>query len=154
MSSAILLEMWVQPIRAEVGPREPIRSVLNAAPPGAVLELPMREVVDVEFAYTEAPRMLASIGDWRPRFNGYAGGFPPGYFEDISVLSRFPAEEALQRISELDLRYVVLHGAENESRDSYSFDQVDEILRSLPATARASQVGFDWLVDLRPESSP
>jgi hypothetical protein len=110
----------------------------------------MREVADFDFAYTEGPRMLASIGDWRPRFNGFSGGLPPEYLKDISMLSQFPADAAVQRASDLGVRYVVLHGAENESRDSFSHAQVDTILRSLPATAKASQSGSDWLVDLTP----
>ena len=152
VSSAILLEMWVEPIRTDVGGREPVRAALAASPPGAVVELPMREVLDPEFAYAEGPRLLASIGDWRPRFNGYSGGFPPGYFEDISVISEFPDEQALQRISDLGLRYVVLHGAAVESTASYSFDQVDRILDGLPTTTRVRRVGADWIVDLQPTS--
>jgi hypothetical protein len=150
VTSAILLEMWAAPLRADVGAREPIREALESAPAGAVLELPMREVADFDFAYTEGPRMLASIGDWRPRFNGFSGGLPPEYLKDISMLSQFPADAAVQRASDLGVRYVVLHGAENESRDSFSHAQVDTILRSLPATAKASQSGSDWLVDLTP----
>jgi hypothetical protein len=152
VSSAILLEMWVEPIRTPVGGSEPVRAALAASPPGAVVELPIREVLDPEFAYAEGPRLLASIGDWRPRFNGYSGGFPPGYFDDISVISGFPDEQALQRISDLGLRYVVLHGAAVESPASYSFDQVDLILDGLPTATRVRRVGSDWIVDLQPSS--
>jgi hypothetical protein len=151
VSAAILAEMWVAPIRVDVPGTEPIRAVLASSPPGAVVELPMREVADTAFAYTEGPRLLASIGDWRPRFNGYSGGSPPGYFADISVISQFPEPEALRLLTNLDLRYVVLHGAENQAHGSYSFAQVDEILDSLPVTARATRFGSDWLVDLRPD---
>jgi hypothetical protein len=148
ISTVIMVEMSVVPIRADVDEPAPIRAVLGEAAPGAVIELPMREIPDSDFSYTEGPRLLASIGDWRPRFNGLSGGFPPGYLENISVISQFPAPEALERIADLGIRYVVLHGAEKETRGSYPIAQIEQIVTSLPADASVQRIGSDWLIDL------
>jgi hypothetical protein len=150
VASAVLLEMWVTPLRAEVPAPSPIRQELARAPAGAVLELPMIPNTDPLFGFVEGPRLLASIGDWRPRFNGYSGGVPPGFPADIGTLSRFPEPQALDRIEELGIRFVVLHGAEAPSNDHYSFAQIDHILGSLPDGASVSRVEDDWLIDLDP----
>jgi len=148
--SAVLLEMWVTPLRAEVPASEPIRQVLAGAPEGAVLELPMLPNTDPLFGFVEGPRLLASIGDWRPRFNGYSGGVPPEFPADIQALSLFPESRAMSRIDELGIRFVVLHGAEAPSDSTYSFAQIDEILVSLPNISSSIRAGDDWLIDLFP----
>jgi len=151
IASAVLLEMWVEPTRVEVEAPEPVRQVLASSPPGAVIELPMRGVADHEFAFTEGPRLLASIGDWRPRFNGFSGGFPPGYLEALAVMLSFPEPDSLERMTELDIRYVLLHGAERASPDTYTFSQIGDILEDLPASSSVIGVGDAWLVDLTPD---
>jgi hypothetical protein len=150
VACAVLLEMWVTPSRAEVPSPSPIRQALARAPAGAALELPMIPNTDPQFGFVEGPRLLASIGDWRPRFNGYSGGVPPDVPGDIETLSRFPESPALDRIDELGIRYVVLHGAEAPSTDTYSFAQIDEILASLPEGSAIIRAGDAWLIDLSP----
>jgi hypothetical protein len=142
--------MWVTPLRAEVPAPSQIRQVLAEAPTGAVLELPMVPNTDPQFGFVEGPRLMASIGDWRPRFNGYSGGIPPEFPADIETLSRFPASRALARIGELGIRYVLLHGAEAPSNDNYSFAQIDDILGSLQNGSSIIRAGDDWLIDLNP----
>ena len=151
VSTAILLEMWVEPLRADTDAPELLRSTLVAAPAGAVIELPMRQVADPAFAFIEGPRMLASIGDWRPRFNGFSGGFPPGYFEAAGIMMSFPARAALKQLVEFDIRFVVLHGSELASDQAFSFEQITEILSGLPPDSSAVRVGDAWLIDLAPE---
>jgi hypothetical protein len=150
-SLVVLVEMAVTPIRAEVDTRPEtiaIREALLLASAGAVVELPMREVADAGFAFVEGPRMLASVGDWRYRFNGSSSALPPGYLDDILVMNDFPNPEARQRIVERGLRYVVLHGAEVGSDHAYSFEHIAEVLRLLPAEASWERHGDSWLVDL------
>jgi hypothetical protein len=149
--SLVLVEMWVEPIRAEVTPPGPLRELLAQQPAGAVVELPMRLTADPEFAFVEGPRLLASIGDWRSRFNGYSGGFPPGYFDDVRVLMEFPARSAVGRLQDLGLRYVVLHGGQQPGEGVYSSDQLDMILSALPDGAEATPAGSDWLIDMGPD---
>lgn len=149
-SVLVLLEGAVRPIRAEVDTRPEtiaIREALLLASDGAVVELPMREVADAGFAFVEGPRMLASVGDWRYRFNGSSSALPPGYLEDILVLNTFPSLEARERIVERGLRYVVLHGAEVGSDHAYTFDHVAEVLQLLPAETSWERHGDSWLVD-------
>jgi len=150
VASLVMLEMWVTPLRAEVPAPAPIRQVLAGATEGAVLELPMLPNTDPQFAFVEGPRLLASIPDWRPRFNGYSGGIPPEFPADIETLSRFPESGALDRIDALGIRYVVLHGADAPSNASYSIAQVDDILASLPKSSVVIRAGNDWLIDLNP----
>ena len=147
----VLLEMAVTPIRAEVDTRPEtiaIREALMLASAGAVVELPMREVADAAFAFVEGPRLLASVGDWRYRFNGSSSALPPGYLDDILVMNDFPNSEARERIVERGLRYVVLHGAEVGSDHAYSFEHIAEVLRLLPAETSWERHGDSWLVDL------
>jgi 4-amino-4-deoxy-L-arabinose transferase-like glycosyltransferase len=149
VASAVLLEMWVTPLKAEVPAPEPIRQLLLAEDPqGAVLELPMRQTIDPRFPFVEGPRLLASIGDWRPRFNGYSGGLPPEYPADVQTLSQFASAPALERVDELGIRYVILHGAETPTEAAYSFAQVDDILGSFPDGSSIIRAGDDWLIDL------
>ena len=127
---------------------EPTKSAISAK---ASIELPMRSVVDPAFAFIEGPRLLESIGDWRPRFNGYSGGFPPGYLEVIPTLMTFPDSEALDAMSDLGLRYVILHLAEEVTDSAYTSDQIEAILGALPDSASVTRVGSAWLVDLEPD---
>jgi hypothetical protein len=151
VASAVLLEMWVEPIRVEPGDQAPVRQVLAAAQPGAVVELPMRPVADSEYAFIEGSRMLDSIGDWRPRFNGYSGGLPPGYMEEIGAMLQFPGSTALDRLAELGIRYVLLHGSDETSDSGFSLQRIDEIVNGLPSTSSFIQTGDAWLVDLTPD---
>jgi hypothetical protein len=107
---------------------------------------------DSAFVFVEGPRMLASIGDWRPRFNGFSGGFPPGYLDDIAILSEFPNRAAMRRIDELGLRYVILHGFPEEHEGAYGLEEIDEMLNDVPASASVTRSGDAWLIDLRPEN--
>jgi len=150
VTGAVLLELAVVPIRAEVEEPGEIRNVLRQSLQGAVVELPMLPGTGPPFVFVEGPRLLESIGDWRPRFNGFSGGFPPGYLADITVLSEFPNESAMDRIQELGLRYVVLHGSRNGGAETYSFEEIVMSLMAVPNSASVTRSGNSWLIDLRP----
>jgi hypothetical protein len=150
VSSLIMLEMWVQPLRAEVGPSSAIRDHLADMPPGAVLELPMRTTGDPAFAFVEGPRLLDTVGDWRPRFNGFSGGFPPGYLEVTARIMTFPEEASLGSIEDLGIRYVVLHGSPEGSDSSFAFERIGEMLSGVPEDAVVLREADAWLVDLGP----
>lgn len=153
VTAIILVELWATPLRAEVGEPDAVRQLLLGQPAGPVVELPMRLSLDPQLAFLEGPRLLESIGDWRPRFNGYSGAFPPGYLEEARILMRFPSTESIDRMYELGIRYVVLHGGEEkEEGSSYSEQELSRILDSLPPGARAARSGDDWLVDLEADA--
>jgi hypothetical protein len=149
ISGAVLLELAVVPSRAAVEEPMEIREVLRESPQGAVVELPMLPGSGPPFVFVEGPRLLESIGDWRPRFNGFSGGFPPGYLDDIAELSEFPKQSAMDRIQELGLRYVVLHGSPDTEAGAYSFDEIEVLLENVPASASVTRSGDSWLIDLR-----
>jgi hypothetical protein len=149
-SSLIMLEMWVQPLRAEVGPSSAIRDHLADMPPGAVVELPMRTTGDPAFAFVEGPRLLDTVGDWRPRFNGFSGGFPPGYLQDTAQIMTFPEETSLKSINDLGIRYVILHGSPEGSDSAFAFERIEEMLSGVPEDAVVQRDANAWLVDLGP----
>jgi hypothetical protein len=150
VSSVVLVEMYVEPMNVPV----PAPSSLNAAlfneGDGAVVELPMRQTFDAQFATIEGPRLLASIGDWRPRFNGYSGDVPPGYMELVERLNRFPSAAALETLEDLDIRYVILHGNEVSSESAYSFADIQEMLSRLSTSIEYRRYSDTWLVDFDP----
>ena len=150
ITGAVLLELAVVPSRVPVGEPSEVRDLLRRAPPGAVVELPMLPASGPPYVFVEGPRLLQSLGDWRPRFNGFSGGFPPGYGEDVAALMEFPSQVALNRIEQLDLRYVILHGASEKRGDRYSYEQIRFILNDLPPTTSVERSGDSWLIDLRP----
>jgi hypothetical protein len=127
-----------------------VNRALAAAPPGAVLELPIATGVGRQPARMEARRLLLSTADWKPRVNGYSGGYPPGYFRQAMLLSGFPDCPALRRLARLDVRYVVLRVDDPESRPRLSRHDAERILARLPPGARWRRHGRDVLVDLGP----
>jgi hypothetical protein len=144
----LLAELFVEPIYADVPAAAPIRPLLASQQPGAVVELPIRETPDTEYVYIEGPRLVASIGDWRPRWNGFSGGYPPGYVESLPTIMQFPQPGAIAFLEANGIRYVVLHGAAEPTGSEYSFDQIRQMLRGLPDQATAIRAGDAWLVDL------
>lgn len=125
-----------------------VNRALAGAPPGAVLELPIAVGVGPEPARMEAKRFLLSTLDWRPRVNGYSGGYPPGYFERAAELDRFPAPQALRLVCELEVRYVVLRVDDPAVQAPMTPDRAAEILAGLPRPARWTERGGDYLIDL------
>jgi hypothetical protein len=153
ITAAILVELAVVPVRVPVPEPSSVRAVLESAPPGAVMELPMVPGTDPAFPFVEGPRMLASLGDWRPRFNGFSGGFPPGYLDDVLELSQFPDATSMARIEALGIRYLLLHGSGHPDSVAYSFEEIERVLSLVSDVTSVKGVGADWLIDLRPGSS-
>lgn len=122
--------------------------VLARAPAGAVLELPIAVGVGAKPARMEAKRFMLSTIDWKPRVNGYSGGYPPGYFRRAVELNRFPAPRGLHVICELNVRYVVLRVADPASHPRLTPREAAGILSRLPRHARWEQHGRDYLIDL------
>jgi hypothetical protein len=132
-----------------IGPGdEAVNRALAAAPPGAVLELPIATGVGPEPARMEAERFLLSTIDWQPRVNGYSGGYPPDYFLRAADLARFPAPRALRLLCELDVRYVVLRVADPASQPRLTSRQAARIVSRLPRHARWERHDDDILIDL------
>ena len=151
-TSVVLVEMYVEPMNVPVPAPSSLNAALMNEGDGAVVELPMRQTLDAEFAIIEGPRLLASIGDWRPRFNGYSGDVPPGYMEFVERLNRFPSADSLETLQDLNIRYVILHGNEVSSESAYSLTDIQERLGRLSTSIEYRRYSDAWLVDLEPGS--
>ena len=93
-----------------------VNHALADLPHAAVLELPMGDSWEPPWAYVEAPRLVLSSIDWRPRVNGYSGYEPPAYHYTIEMMNSLddggPAtEEALGRLQHLRVGYIVIRTA-------------------------------------------
>jgi hypothetical protein len=80
---------------------------LKTLPPGAVLSLP--SYVGTPEAFRESDYLLFSTTHWRPIVNGFGRQDPPGHGATMETVSGFPAPDAIRRLCELQVRYVVLH---------------------------------------------
>jgi hypothetical protein len=124
-----------------------VNQALAVAPPGAVVELPIPPGVGPQAARTEAMRLMLSTHDWKPRVNGYAAGYPAGYFSRAGTLELFPRPRALRVLCELDVRYVVLRVDEPTSHRPLSSSDAAGIVRRLPPRARWQLHDDDVLID-------
>jgi hypothetical protein len=86
-----------------------IYRVMDAAGPGALVELPMpvaNALPGMDTLYE-----LWSLGHWHPLINGYSGYFPPQYIETITRMETFPDDESVARLQRLQTRYLIVHCA-------------------------------------------
>lgn len=117
------------------------RSAVADLPPGEVVELPVAgSSAGVAGVYAESARLLHSIGDWRPRFNGTSRGSPPGYLERADVLNRFPEPESIELAEDLGLDYVLLRIGDADSGFALARDEAEERLARLPDGASAREI--------------
>lgn len=125
-----------------------IYAALDELPGGRVVEIPAASDLDgAPGVYTEAPRMLYSIGDWRGRFNGTSGGNPPGFGEQAALINTFPAADALAFLADHDLRYVVLRTTTRPGEIGVTPEALDEA-RARFADRIVVDVGVAVLFDL------
>ncbi len=149
LTVAAALGLWESHVVGFPGgtpPREPIPAVyrrLASLPAGPVLSLPTYRFAPDNFR--EADYLLFSTAHWFPIVNGFGRHEPPSHKEQMEVLSRFPGPEAIARLRQIGVRYVVLHPA-----------RASELAR---AAAEAGQVpgvrlvahdGDDFLFEIEP----
>ena len=116
---------------------------LNTLPAGAILSLP--SYVGTPEAFRESDYLLFSTAHWRPIVNGFGRQDPPGHRATMETVSRFPAADAIQRLCDLEVRYVVLHtGRASELRKA-----AEEAERN-PAITSLGRFGDDLLFDACP----
>ena len=123
---------------------------LARRPNGAVVELPIEDprVHPDAWPYVEAPRLVYSTIDFKPRLNGYSGGLPVTYFDDLDALQGFPRPASLDRLRVRRVRFVVVHvGTENGFPD-FTEAEAAQVVAGLPLTARAERYGDAYLIDL------
>ncbi len=118
---------------------------LNTLPAGAVLSLP--SYVGTPEAFRESDYLLFSTAHWRSIANGFGRQDPPGHRATMETVSRFPAVDAVQRLCDLDVRYVVLHtGRASELRKAAQEAAGNPAIRSL------GRIGDDFLFDACPRA--
>jgi hypothetical protein len=102
-----------------------------------IVEFPM---VD----YDMTPQfMYGSIFHWHKLVNGYSGFTPPDYRETRERMRTFPDDEAIDRLTELGVRYVVVHQA------YYAPDDYADLLERILHRAELRPMGHyrDWVAD-------
>ena len=86
------------------------RWLRTQTPPFAIAEVPLpnpRNLGATERRHTEY--MLHSTAHWQKTVHGYSGFRPPRHVEMYSELREFPDERSLRRLTEIGVRYVVVH---------------------------------------------
>jgi hypothetical protein len=102
-----------------------------------IIEFPM---VD----YDLTPQfMYGSISHWHWLVNGYSGYTPPDYLETRRRMRTFPDDEAIARLKELGVRFVLVHQAYYKP-DVYA-DLMDRVLHRAELTTFGHH--RDWLAN-------
>ena len=83
----------------------------------AFLKAPARPVIielptPLSFEY-----MYWSTTHWSPLVNGYSGYEPADYAETMTRMRTFPDDEAIARLRQLDVRYILVHEAYYSSQE-------------------------------------
>jgi hypothetical protein len=101
------------------------------APPGdfAIVELPIvpNDGYFRRPAFDESIYMVRSTLHWKRLVNGYAGVEPESYRRARAAARRFPSQEFLDLMRELDVKYVLLH------HRGFGPNQWARLARELPA---------------------
>ncbi len=82
---------------------------LATLPPGPVLSLPIYRATPEGFR--EADYLFYSTRHWYPIVNGFGRHEPVAHEDNVTTLAGFPAPDAIRRLRELGVRYVVVHTA-------------------------------------------
>jgi len=84
-------------------PGADVYTFLRRAYPSVVIELPIAE-------WDLSPQfMYWSTQHWNPIVNGYSGFQPPSYDETVRSMRTFPDDDAIARLRELGVRYILVH---------------------------------------------
>jgi hypothetical protein len=99
-------------------------NLMAVPPPAADVYRVMQKVspsVTVEFPIVEwdltAWVMYYSTQHWNPLVNGYSGFQPPSYGRTLERLRTFPDDQAMARLRELKVRYILVHEFYYEAAD-------------------------------------
>jgi hypothetical protein len=125
-------------ILADVPTKVPdVYKFLRTLDRSVIVEFPM---VD----YDMTPQfMYGSIFHWHRLVNGYSGFTPPDYLETRERMRTFPDDEAIERLTELGVRYVLVHQA------YYAPDEYADLMERILHRAELRPMGHyrDWVAD-------
>jgi hypothetical protein len=127
-------------------PVPPVYHHLSSLPAGAVLSLPTYRGSPEGFR--EADYLLYSTVHWYPMANGFGRHEPLAHRDNLRVLVRFPAPEAIDRLRTLGIRYVVVHTA----RDTRLREAV-AAAEHRPEIDMVGQFGDDYLYQVGERST-
>ena len=105
-----LVEYWSGPMGARPNQDRPTdaHQFLASQPPGTVsIEMPVPRP-DALWLW-ETTYQIRSIHHWQPLVNGYSGFAPADYLQTLERLRGFPDETSIERLRELEVRYVLLN---------------------------------------------
>ena len=117
ISSVLLLEYWVAPLRLTPVPSEPppLYAWLATQPRGLVTEFPMPTADTLPG--NEPRYAYMSTFHWMPMSNGYSGYYPPSYLTRLERLRSMPDDPALETLAREGVRYVIVHPVLYQSAD-------------------------------------
>lgn len=116
------VEYWSAPLPVrefDTRPSEAHRYLASQPPGSVVLEMPVPTIDSLWFY--ETTYQLRSIHHWQPLVNGYSGFVPKEYARTLNALRDFPSDAAIERLRQLDVKYVLLN------RPLYSEEQFKEV---------------------------
>ena len=121
----LLAEYWVAPVRLVRYHNAPpaLYSWLSQQPPGIVAEFPMP--TSANLPGPDAVYSYMSTFHWKPLLNGYSGYYPRSYLERLDSLEKFPESQAIERLRDEDVTYVIVHA------DTYSSAEFESIVEAL-----------------------
>ena len=93
------LPMYLREVPATV---PDVYKFVKALDPAVMIELP--EPGSAWYVYW-------STTHWRPLVNGFSGYVPPDYEETFELMRTFPDDEAIARLRQLDVKYILVHEA-------------------------------------------
>jgi hypothetical protein len=75
--------------------------------PGVVVELPLP--TPETLPGRDAHYAFSSIAHWHPLVNGYSGYYPFEYAQTLNRMENFPDDRSIQQLTNLGVRYIVVH---------------------------------------------
>jgi hypothetical protein len=118
--AVVLAESRVAPMRLATVPVEPPEIYADLLgdkgdPPRATIirrlsDPPRATIVELPMAREDPTFMYYATFHWQVLVNGYSGFFAPGYLDRAHVLNALPSADGVRLLTQLQVRYVVVHG--------------------------------------------
>lgn len=113
----------------------------------AIVELPLPKPGE-HTAPKECPRMYYSTYHWKKLVNGYAGFFPPLYYELKRRWQEHSLEQNIKDLQILGVKYIILHSSLYEEREFRNM--MSELSRLEKRLKFVTQVGKAYVYELVP----
>jgi hypothetical protein len=149
-----LAEFWSAPIMVRPNQEPPTEAHrwLSHQPEGTVVvEMPLP--TNDSLWRWETTYLIRSTHHWQPLVNGYSGFVPEQYRQTLVYLQGFPDERSIERLRELNVRFIVLN------RRYYGAEEYTDLIARVTRTAglRPAQrfaTGQDEIVIVEMDDGP